>query len=181
MKILFFFFSFFKINPSFSDKFYPSQEIQEIILMQIDIFWKIFTPGPRKLVFLKDQKNKSGLFSCPDRSLDYFSDILFTFSVCLFVCYSCGTPESPLPLNPGQGSDSPGEIAATRSISVRGQRSHVPYPRWPAAYVRHVQSRGSVAPKILPPRSGAPRAWGNWYWWKSQTSPSISRSAAYLL
>jgi len=29
--------------------------------------------------------------------------------VCLFVCYSCGTPESPLPLNPGQGSDSPGE------------------------------------------------------------------------
>ena len=25
-------------------------------------------------------KNKSGLFSCPDRILDYFSDILFTFS-----------------------------------------------------------------------------------------------------
>merc|ERR1719150_2648249 len=24
--------------------------------------------------------NKSGLFSCPDRILDYFSDILFTFS-----------------------------------------------------------------------------------------------------
>ena len=71
--------------------------------------------------------------------------------VCLFVCYSCGTPESPLPLNPGQGSDSPGEIAATRSISVRGQRCHVPYPRWPAEYVRHVQSRGSVAPMILPP------------------------------
>ena len=41
-----------------------------------------------------------------------------------FVCYGCGTPESPLPLNPGQGSDSLGKIAATRSISVRGQRSH---------------------------------------------------------
>ena len=48
MKILFFFFfSFFKINPSFSDKFYASKKIQEIILMQIDIFCKIFTPGPR--------------------------------------------------------------------------------------------------------------------------------------
>ena len=93
-----------------------------------------------------------------------------------FVCYSCGAPESPLPLNPGQGSDSPGKIAATRSISVRGQRSHVPYPRWPAEYVRHVQSRGSVAPMILPPR-----AWGNWYWGMSQTSPSISRYAAYLI
>ena len=58
--------------------------------------------------------------------------------VCLFVCYSCGTPESPLPLNPGQGSDSPGINAATRSISVRGQRSHVPYPRW-LVHKRHAQ------------------------------------------
>ena len=85
-----------------------------------------------------------------------------------YVCYGCGMPESPLPLNPGQGSDSPGKIAATRSISVRGQRCHVPYPRWPV-HNRHVQSRGSVAPMILPPR-----AWGNWYGGKSQTSPSIS-------
>ena len=30
--------------------------------------------------------------------------------VCLFVCYGCGMPESPLPLNPGQGSNSPGTI-----------------------------------------------------------------------
>ena len=35
-----------------------------------------------------------------------------------FVCYSCGAPESPLPLNLGQGSDSLGRIAATRYISV---------------------------------------------------------------
>ena len=37
-------------------------------------------------------------------------------TVCLFVCYMFGTPESPMPLNPGQGSDSPGTIAATRSM-----------------------------------------------------------------
>ena len=48
--------------------------------------------------------------------------------VCLFVCYSCGTPESPLPLNPGQGSDSPGTIAATRSISVRGRDKGAVFP-----------------------------------------------------
>ena len=54
---------------------------------------------------------------------DVMSSILLVKHVCLFVlfvCYGCGTPESPLPLNPGQGSDSPGKIAATRSISVRG-------------------------------------------------------------
>ena len=45
---------------------------------------------------------------------------------CLFVCYMNGTPESPLPLNPGQGSDSPGTVAVTRSTSVREQRVHVP-------------------------------------------------------
>ena len=39
-----------------------------------------------------------------------------------------GVLESPMPLNPGQGSDSPGTITATRSTSVRGQRVHVPGP-----------------------------------------------------
>ena len=48
----------------------------------------------------------------------------------LFVCYSCGTPESPLPLNLGQGSDSPGEIAATR---------HVLSPQCPV-HNRHIRS-----------------------------------------
>ena len=85
-------------------------------------------------------------------SIDIDIDSNINPIVCLFVCFGCGTPESPLPLNPGQGSDSPGEIVATRSISVRGRRSHVPYPRWPVQK-RHVQSRGSVAPMILPPRA----------------------------
>ena len=52
---------------------------------------------------------------------------------------------------PVPGSDSPGEKVATR---FRGQRSHVPFPRWLAEYVRHGRSRGSVvAPMILPPRA----------------------------
>ena len=90
----------------------------------------------------------------------------YTIEPSLFVCYRCGTLESPLPLNPGQGSDSPCKIAATRSISVRGQRCHVPYPRWPVQK-RHVQSRGSVAPMILPPR-----AWGNWWCKEEPDLPS---------
>ena len=62
-------------------------------------------------------------------SLDYHKEHedLQNFSVCLFV-YLFGVPESPLPLNLGQGSDSPGTIMATCSTSVRGQRAHVPGP-----------------------------------------------------
>ena len=107
--------------------------------------------------------------------LSLYVFLYLSCSVCLFVCYSCGTPESPLPLNPGQGSDSPCKIAATRSISVRGQRSHVPYPRWPAEYVRHVQSRGSVVPMILPPR-----AWGNWCREEEPDLPSSNATCGLL-
>ena len=49
--------------------------------------------------------------------------------MCLFVCYMGGTPESPLPLNPGQGSDSPGTVAVTRSTSVKGQSRFCFAPR----------------------------------------------------
>ena len=35
-----------------------------------------------------------------------------------FVSYMRGTPESPLPLNPAQGSDLQGTVAATRSTSA---------------------------------------------------------------
>ena len=34
----------------------------------------------KEIESLRSIENKSGLFSCPDRILDYFSDILFTFS-----------------------------------------------------------------------------------------------------
>ena len=46
-------------------------------------------------------------------------------TVCLFVCYMFGAPEPPMPLNPGQGSGSPGTIAATCSTSVQGRWGHV--------------------------------------------------------
>ena len=67
----------------------------------------------------------------------------------LLLCSLFGAPEPPMPLNPGQGSDSPGTIAVTRSTSVRGQRVHVLRPG-DRSVIQHVLVLDPGNPMILP-------------------------------